>query len=126
MDKTKLKRVFKITAFGVLTVLLIFTILVTIFCFLVLYSNISLNVIPKVSTVLGALSLFFSAYITSRVVNKRGLLIGAIFGLITSVVIILLNFFVNGIIFSFGELTKILVIFVSSCLGGVFGVNSKN
>lgn len=126
MDKIKLKRVFKLTAFGALIVLLIFTLLVSIFCFLVLYSNISPSVIPKVSTVLGALSLFFAAYITSRVVNQKGLLIGAIFGFTTSVIIILLSFFVNGIIFSFGELTKIFVIFVSSCLGGVFGVNSKN
>ena len=104
----------------------ILAILFSAFSIVVLYSNISPNLITQISTILGAVSLFLSAFITARVINKKGILIGLIFGIVASILIFILTFISTGVLFSIGNLTKILIIIVSSVLGGILGVNSKN
>ena len=78
------------------------------------------------STILGALSLFLASFITARIVNKNGLLVGFIIGIMTSVLVFLITLFSTGVIFNIGTITKILIITLTSSLGGIFGVNSKD
>lgn len=126
MNKLKIKHYFKTTIFGMLIALIILTILFAIFSIVVLYSNISPTLITQISTILGALSLFLSTFIVTRVIKKNGIFIGLLFGLITSLLIVLITYSSTGVIFSIGNITKILIITLASCLGGVFGVNSKD
>lgn len=125
MEKLKIKQILKTTLMGALLAIGILVILFAAFSLLVLYCNISSNLISQITTILGALSLFVSSFITSRIINKNGLLIGFIFGIVTSIIIFLISFFSTGLIFSVSEITKMIVITLASCLGGIFGVNSK-
>ena len=126
MNKISLKQIFRTTIFATLIAIVILAILFSAFSIVVLYSNISPTLITQISTVLGAISLFLSAFITARVINKKGILIGLIFGLVTSILIFIITFISTGVLFSIGNLTKILIITISSVLGGILGVNSKN
>lgn len=126
MDKLKFKKIFRLAIFGTITALVILAILFASFSAIILYSNIPPTFISQMTTILGAISLFLSAFITSRIANKNGMLIGFIFGTIASILIFTLTFLTTTIAFSIGELTKIIVIMIASCLGGIFGVNSKD
>ncbi len=126
MNKINLKQIFRTTVFATLIAIVILAILFAAFSIVVLYSNISPTLITQISTILGAISLFLSAFITARVINKKGILIGLIFGLVASMLIFTMTLISTGVFFSVGNLTKILIITVSSILGGIFGVNSKN
>ena len=126
MDRVKFKSIFKIAIFGILIEFVILAILFLIFSIVVLYSNISISMVDKIPIIIGAIGLFLTTFITSRIVNKKGFLIGLVFGFATSLLIFVLTFFTTNVLFSINELTKAIIVTISSCLGGVFGVNSKN
>lgn len=126
MDKFKFKKIFRLAIFGTIAALVILAILFAGFSAIILYSNIPPTFISQVTTILGAISLFLAAFITSRIANKNGMLIGSIFGAIASILIFIFTFLNTNIAFSIGELTKIIIIMIASCLGGIFGVNSND
>ena len=113
MDKLKFKKIFKLTMFGTITALVILAILFAGFSAIILYANIKPSLVSQITTILGAISLFLSAFITSRIASKNGMLIGFIFGAIASILIFTLTFLNTTIAFSIGELTKIIVIMIA-------------
>lgn len=125
MNKSTIKHYFKTTIFGMLIALIILTVLFALFSVIVLYSNISPTLITQISTILGAFSLFLSTFIVTKIIKKNGIFIGLIFGVITSLIIVLITYSTTGVVFSIGNVTKALIITLASCLGGVLGVNSK-
>lgn len=126
METLKFKSILKMAIFGILVEFIILAILFSIFSVVILYSNISISIVDKMVTIIGSIGLFLATFIVSRIINKNGLLIGLIFGITTSIIIFTITFFTTNVLFNVGELTKAIVITISACLGGVFGVNSKN
>lgn len=126
MNKLKLKQFFRTTIFSTITAIIVLAILFAAFSIIVLYANISVNLINQITTILGAISLFISAFITARIINKNGLLIGGTIGITTTILILLITFLSTNVLFNINTITKVVIISISSCLGGVLGVNSKN
>lgn len=125
MDKIKLKKNFKLVAFLTTISSVILLNLFILFALVVLFSNFSPILINKLTAIIGGIGIFASTYIASRVVNKKGIFLGLCCGAVISLIVFLTTLISTGIIFSIAELIKIIIIMVSSCLGGIFGANSR-
>lgn len=80
---------------------------------------------PAISSVCIAVGGFFAAAYTAKKIGSRGYLIGLITGLIFFVLIAVITFIVNKNGFTIDTLFKLLIIMLSSFIGGIFGVGRK-
>ena len=126
MDNIKFKQILKSIIWGLLLGTICLGILFVILSLMIVYTSLSISFIPQIVTVCGGLSGFASGYISSRIFGHKGLLIGLLCGIIMSAVITIATLAMSGIMFSGGELTKIIIILIASAIGGAFGVNSNS
>ena len=104
---------------------------VVLFClfmlisWLILQLNLSIKFVNPMATICGGIGSFISGYISSRLFGRKGLIVGAACGMILSALVFALTAVSTGILISFSEIAKILIIFTSACFGGIFGVNSR-
>lgn len=126
MDNIKFKKILKPIIWGLFLGTVCLSILFIIISLMIVYTSLSLSFIPHIATVCGGLSGFVSGYISSKIFGHKGLLIGLLCGIIMSAVITIATLAMSGIMFSGGELTKIIIILIASAIGGAFGVNSNS
>lgn len=96
-----------------------------LFSFVVLFSNFSPTLINKLTTIVSGVGIFAITYIVSRIINKKGALLGLIFGGVISAIVFIATAISTGVIFSIAEFIKIIVILASAWLGGILGANSR-
>ncbi len=87
--------------------------------------SISSRLMPALMTVTLALMGIAGGYITSGILKKKGLLMGAFLGVITAIILTLMSGLFTEFSPSAGGFIKLVVIIVSAMTGGVLGVNAK-
>ena len=124
--KTKnLKQILVFAGIGVLVGNCILFCLFALISLVVLHSNLSIDCIHPITIVFGGIEGLVSGYVAARMYHRKGLLIGLICGIVLSVIILITTIFNSGLLISASEFAKILIVCVSACFGGIFGVNSK-
>lgn len=125
MKAIKLRQILISAGIGVLVGNCILFLLFALIALLTLHSNLSMECIHPVIIACSGIEGFVSGYLAARSYKRRGLLVGLVCGIVLSMIIFVFTLFVTGILISASEFAKILTICVSSCFGGVFGINSK-
>lgn len=101
--------------------------LVSIFIFSVIltYSNISEGIIPIAIIVLTFISIFVGAIISTRKVNKNGMLNGGIIGGIYVLLLYLISSIINtGFNINIYTILMIILGIIAGLIGGIVGINS--
>ena len=86
-------------------------------------SDEGLTVMSIISMIIGA---FAGGFVSAKVLKEKGLIIGAINGLLFFFIMTLISFIVSREPMSSISLIKILSFTIASMLGGIFGVNIKH
>lgn len=86
-------------------------------------SDDGLTVMSIISMINGA---FAGGFVSAKVLKEKGLIIGAINGLLFFFIMTLISFIVSREPMSSISLIKILSFTIASMLGGIFGVNIKH
>ncbi len=72
-----------------------------------------------------AFSGFFSGFIHARYIGKKGMVVGALNGVVLAVVYLLLGLILFSCGIGLSQLLKTVLVVLLSVCGGIFGVNSK-
>ena len=125
MKTTNLKPILVSAGIGILVGNCILFCLFALISLLILHSNLSVDCIHPIIIVCGGIEGLVSGYLAARLYQRKGLLMGLICGIALSVIILVITVFNTDILIKASEFAKILIVCVSACFGGVFGVNSK-
>ena len=111
---------------GSITAIVITLISLVIFSTVLANTNINENTIIPVIIAVTAISILIGSIISVSKISKKGLLNGALVGLIYIAIIYLLSSMVNGN-FSFDSNSLIIIIsaIIAGMFGGIIGVNMK-
>lgn len=98
-----------------------------IFSIILANTNISENIMLPVVTSIAAISILVGSIISISKIEKKGILNGALVGLIYILVIYILSSIVNGKFeININSIILIVTSIIAGMLGGVIGVNIKN
>lgn len=125
MNKIKLKKICKLTAFLTIVSSIILIGMFVLFSLVVLFSNFSPTLINKLTTIVSGVGIFASTYVISRIVKQKGVFLGLICGGVSSCIVFIATAISTGVLFSIAEFVKIIVILASAWLGGILGANSR-
>lgn len=101
------------------------SLMLLIFSFIVSSNDVPQGLIYPMTIFAACLSGFVSGYVVSRIIRKNGLAWGALCGLILFVVVAIVDFAIGFNGFGILGLIKLLVLLLSSAIGGFIGVNRK-
>lgn len=103
----------------------IFTIItLSIFSCLLVYTNLSENLIQPVVIGITAISIFLGAFISNRKMRKNGILNGILIGVIYIGLIYIISSVVNNnFSISIGTIIMILLGILGGATGGIIGIN---
>lgn len=111
---------------GSITAIVITLISLVIFSMVLANTNINENTIIPVIIAVTAISILIGSIISVSKISKKGLLNGALVGLIYIAIIYLLSSMVNGnFSFDFNSLIIIISAIIAGMFGGIIGVNLK-
>lgn len=86
--------------------------------------NISENFAVPFATISVALGSFSAAFYTARKVGNKGYLIGIIVGLVSFAAVLLVSLLVSKQSIGVNTLFHLVIILISSMIGGILGINS--
>ena len=110
--------------FGICISLVVLSVLVLVLAFVLSMVDISSSVLNVISIVLLIITGFTAGIISARRIFKNGIKIGLFTGACLALLLLVVSGIVtNGI--GFECLSKMLVLIVSSTVGGVLGVNTR-
>ena len=97
----------------------------TAFSLLLVYTNLSENLIQPVVIVITAISIFLGSFLVNRKKESKGILNGAIIGILYIAIIYTISSIVNNMDFSlnFGSIIMIAIGIIGGAIGGIIGVN---
>ncbi len=125
--KSKENRNFVRIIKGSLLSIILTTIFLIIFSIILAYTNIPENTMIPVITIITSISILVGSIISVSKIEKKGILNGALVGLIYIVTIYIISSLVKG---NFGiNINSIILIasaMIAGMLGGIIGVNIKN
>lgn len=125
-NNIKEKRKFINLLKGSITAIVITLISLVIFSTVLANTNINENTIIPVIIAVTAISILIGSIISVSKISKKGLLNGALVGLIYITIIYLLSSLVNGnFSFDFNSLIIIISAIIAGMFGGIIGVNLK-
>lgn len=107
---------------------ILFTLIcLTIFSILLVYTNISENLIPSVVIVTTGISILLGSSIGNRKMDRHGIINGAVIGIIYILCIYVMSSLINGGDFALNLKSVIMMIVGVVCgiIGGIIGVNIK-
>lgn len=116
-----LKYIFK----GVLIAFLFTCVLLTIFSFLLVNTNLSEDLVQPVIITVTGISILVASCWVNRKRTKKGILNGSIIGIIYALILYIISSILNGWDFSvtLGTIIMTVVGIVSGSIGGIIGVN---
>ena len=103
--------------------ILLFSILIGTLSYFNLLSN---NVIKVFELIAIIISMFIGGLYLGRLSNKKGFLEGIKIGIVVIVILFLLSYLGFDISFSLNTFIFYLLIFISSILGSIIGINKKS
>ena len=111
---------------GVIISLLFTVVCLFIFSCLLVYTNISENLMQPVVIVVTGISILIGSSIGNRTTDKNGILNGAIVGVVYILCIYLISSIINGnFLFNMQSLIMIATGVIAGAVGGIIGVNIK-
>lgn len=111
---------------GVIISLLFTVVCLFIFSCLLVYTNISENLMQPVVIVVTGISILIGSSIGNRTIDKNGILNGAIVGVVYILCIYLISSIINGnFLFNMQSLIMIATGVIAGAVGGIIGVNIK-
>ena len=111
---------------GVLGAFLFTFVFIIIFSFILANTDISDNTIKPALIGMTVLSLSFNSFKTLKKIKSKGIIYGAVIGLIYLFTIFIISLFLNsGVNFSMYSYIVMIACVLSSMIGGILGVNIK-
>lgn len=111
---------------GSIIAIIITVVGLVIFSIILTNTNVSENVMMPVITVITAISILIGSIISVSRIEKKGILNGALVGLIYITAIYLLSSIINGsFIININSIILIIAAIFAGMLGGIIGVNIK-
>ena len=92
---------------------------------LMVFFEISLNLLPIISSICLIFGSFFSGFISSKKIGSRGIINGTIVAVISFLLIFIISLVVDRSGLSLNTIIHFIIILLSSIIGGIIGVNSK-
>ena len=118
-----LESMIKPLVWGLLGCTVCITLLFIIAGLVISSSNVPVPSISMIVLVCAGISACFGGFIAARIHKRQGLIVGFLFGLLFAGVLVMCALIGTGTLVSVGSLIKLIVILVSSMLGGTLGVN---
>ena len=113
------------TAIGVGVGLVCAVIFSLLFALVLTVSDLPHRAIAPVSMAIIALSFFIGAFVSGKTFHKKGLLLGALIGIVSFALIFVVGLFVPQESMGITEALKALLCIVPSVIGAVLGVNTR-
>lgn len=111
---------------GSIVAIIITIIGLLIFSILLANTNINENTMMPVVTILSAISILIGSFISVSKIRKKGILNGALVGLIYMISIYIISSCINGnFVLTLNSFILIISAIVAGMLGGIIGVNIK-
>lgn len=102
------------------------TCIVFVICALILtYTDMHDSFISIVSTICTAVSALFAGRIWASVIGKRGLIVGAVAGIVYGIILLVISVVSGGGPLSLGAGSCLLIAAAGGGIGGILGVNAK-
>ena len=122
MDK-KLDYIFFIKAL----LILVFTTVASMFVFaaVMYFLEGGYEFSPLFATISLGVGTLVTSFFASKKIGKRGFLVGAIIGAVAFFVITLIGLMASKEIFTLNTLFRLIILMLSSIIGGILGVNNK-
>ena len=117
---TNMITMLKAVTFGLLTT----TVVLLLFSFLMCKKDVPFVLLNPFSAGLLMLGSFLSGYLAARRIRERGMLVGALCGLIIFLLLMLASF-MSRFDVGLAALIKLVISLVSGAIGGIIGVNAK-
>ena len=117
----------RVVGIGVLASLITMLILLTLVSF-VFKATGTVSATPAgiVVVLVAALSGFTGGYVSTRILKRKGLLVGMITVLVVGFLVFVAGFFLSGNNIQPTNLIKQGVLIIGGCIGGVMGVNHRS
>lgn len=105
----------------------LFTIIaITMFSALLVYTNLSEEIIAPVIITISGISVLLGSSISTRKIKKKGMINGAIIGIIYFLIIYLISSALNSNFkMNFSAVIMILIGIFGGVLGGIIGINTR-
>ena len=132
MNNTKMKaqsavfeRMLRPAAWGTILCVAILFVLLLVFSAVLSTQDIPLSAVQPF--ILAALSVacILGGYCAARILKEKGVLVGLATAFLTFLVLLISSFFIKGSTLGVMTLTKMLLIAIANCIGGVWGVNYR-
>ncbi len=117
---TNMITMLKAVTFGLLAT----TVVLLLFSFLMCKKDVPFVLLNPFSAGLLMLGSFISGYLAARRIRERGMMIGALCGLIIFLLLLLASF-MSKFDVGLAALIKLVISVVSGAIGGIIGVNAK-
>lgn len=111
---------------GSIIALILTIIMLTIYAAILSYTNISEDSMTLVILVIAGLSIIIGSSITNIKLKRKGIINGALIGLIYILIIYILSSVITGVFnLNSNSIIMIIVSIVTGMIGGIIGVNMK-
>ena len=100
-------------------------IFICLFSAIMYFMNLNKNLSPVLATVSIAAGSLAASFYAAKKIGNRGYATGLAVGIITFVIITLISFIVDDGAITFNTLFHLVIIMLSSLIGGILGVNKK-
>lgn len=117
---TNMMTMLKAVTFGLLTT----TVVLLLFSFVMCKKDVPFVLLNPFSAGLLMLGSFLSGYLAARRIRERGMMVGALCGLIIFLLLMLASF-MSRFDVGLAALIKLVISLVSGAIGGIIGVNAR-
>lgn len=126
ISKEKNKNIINIIR-GAIIAIVLSLIFLTIYAAILSFTNISENTMVPVVLVITGISILIGSSMSSISIKKKGLINGALVGLIYAITLYALSsIFGAGFSIGFNSIIMIIVSIITGMIGGIIGINLKN
>ena len=117
---------FKALLMGLFWGLVVFAVAMSCFALVMLKADVPKAALFAMSTFAVGISAFVSGFASSRVVRKKGAIVGAVGSVPIFLVVFICSLVANGCSISNGLLIKLLIMLICGALGGILAVNMRS
>lgn len=126
ISKEKNKNIINIIR-GAIIAIVLSLIFLTIYAAILSFTNISENTMVPVVLVITGISILIGSSMSSISIKKKGLINGALVGLIYAITLYALSSILGaGFSIGFNSIIMIIVSIITGMIGGIIGINLKN
>ena len=125
LEKNKKSAIKKYAFFSILSFVLLF-VLLAFFSAIMVALDIDKGFIPFLTAFSLAFSTLIGAYFLGKIFTSKALIVGSVYGFIIYLFVSLVSAILSDGKISLASLFNLLIIFLSSVIGAVLGVNSAN